>query len=186
MLRLMLLVVPILTLTACGPSKSVKEMEDPNSSLIFGYIGRDDGPVKFDWVQLRHSKPGAKDIFIESRADRNGLFYAENLSPGHYQIHRYGWGVRPLGENVAHGGGGAIFTFPKTENLSAMHIKGPGLKYMGTFMYTRVKTGFFEGGKFTIDRTTTPSEKELLQKLLRYTKNTKWEASVKERLANMK
>lgn len=185
MLRLLLLVVSMFALTACGPSKIVKEMENQDSVLVFGYAYDADGPLDFDWIQLRQ-KIANKDTYVRIRTDNKGLFYGENLPLGDYQINRYGWGGEPVGETGVFGVQSNSLMFQKEGNPTTVQAKSPGVKFMGSFRYTFAKTGFFSKAKRSFDRAASPSEKEVLEKLLKYTKDTRWEAQVKKRLAELK
>ncbi len=185
MLRLLLLVVSMFALTACFPAKTVKEMENQDSVLVFGYAYDADGPLDFDWIQL-HQKTANQVTYVSIRTDNKGLFYGENLPLGDYQINRYGWGGRPVGETGVFGVQSNSLFFPKEKNPTTVQAKSPGVKFMGSFRYTFTKTGFFSKADRSFERVTSPSEKEVLEKLLKHTKDTRWEAQVKKRLAELK
>ncbi len=185
MLRNWLFIVFAFTLTACGPSMYVKEMTDTKSAMIFGYISASKGPMDFQWVQLRHTDAAGNEDYYTTRADEDGMFYAENLPLGQYQIHRMGNGNTPMGPNVI-GGGGVVWSLAEGSKDTTIQVKKPGARYMGSFKYTYVEgKGFFGRDSFTFDRAATPPEKELLQRLIKYTENTHWQASVKKRLAEL-
>lgn len=185
MVRLLLLFVSLLALTACGTSKIVQEMENQNSVLVFGYAYDADGPLDFDWIQLRRNTAN-KDTFVRIHTDSEGLFYGENLPLGSYQIHRYGWGGEPVGETGVFGVQSNSLMFQKEGNPTTVQARSPGVMFMGSFRYTFTSTGLFSQGKRSFDRATSPPEKEVLEKLLEYTKGTRWEARVRKRLAELK
>ncbi len=68
-----------------------------------------------------------------------------------------------------------------------MRIQKPGIYFMGAYRYTKVKTGFFEGNKFAIERVKSPSEAELLQRIQKedWVKGTQWEARIRNRLSEL-
>lgn len=186
MLRRCVMLVSLLALTACGPSKSVKEMESPNSVLVYGFITDDDSgrPSDFTWIQLAEKTRGGTS-YVRIRTDEKGLFYGENLPLAQYQVHRFAWGGAPIGSGAAMGSSVSIYSLGDEKNPTVLQAKTPGLKYAGSFGYGLVKTGFFSQPKFSFKRVSTPTEKEVLQKLLRYVKGTKWEDQVKNRMAEL-
>ena len=97
MLRNWLLIAFAFVLTACGPSMYVKEMNDSKSAMIFGYISAAEGPMYFHWVQLRHTDAAGHEEYYTTRSNEDGMFYAENLPLGRYEIHRIGQGNAPMG-----------------------------------------------------------------------------------------
>jgi hypothetical protein len=185
MFRYWWLVLLAFGLAACGPSKYVDDMEDPKSALLVGHIETDDGePMWFHWVQLKHTDPAGKEEYYTSRSDEDGMFYVENAPLGAYQIHRMGQGNTPWGPNAVGGNGGVIWTLGESGKVTAMRVKTPGVTYFGSFKYTYIEgKGFFGRDSFTFSRWHQPKEKELLQRLLKYTKKTRWEGATQARLA---
>jgi hypothetical protein len=59
---------------------------------------------------------------------------------------------------------------------------------MGAYRYVKVKTGFFEGGKFAIERVNTPTELELLQRVEKedWVRGTQWEGRIRTRIAELR
>ena len=185
MLRYCIIIVSLFSLTACGPSRYVKEMEKQDSVLVFGYAFDADGPLAFNWIQLRQMT-GNSGTYVRIRTDEKGLFYGENLPVGQYQIHRFGWGGVPVGETGIFGVQSNSLSFKKEGNPTTVQAGSPGVKFMGSFRYTYTNTGLFSQGKRTFEKTTSPSEKEVLEQLLKHTKGTRWEAEAKKRLAALK
>lgn len=187
MKRNLFLAILAFTLSACAPSMYVEEMKDQRTAMLFGYISASEGPMDFEWVQLRHTDAAGNEEYYTTRADEDGMFYAENLPLGQYQIHRMGKGVRPMGPNVAGGGGGVLWSLGEGSKATTMQVKKQGVRYFGSFQYTYIEpTSFFGRASFSFERAPKPPEKELLQRLVKYTKDTRWEAGVKSRLAELK
>jgi hypothetical protein len=70
-----------------------------------------------------------------------------------------------------------------------VRISKPGIYFLGSYKYQQVKTGFFEGSKFDIERVDSPTEAELLQRILDEDKEIKgsaWEEKIRQRLARIK
>ena len=163
----------------------VKEMANPKSAMIFGYISASEGPMDFEWVQLQCTDASGKKEYFTSRADEEGMFYAENLPLGEYQIYRLGRGNSPMGPNVV-GGNGVFWHLGEERNATTTRVKKPGMLYLGSFKYTYIEPkSFFGNSSFSFDRVNSPPEKELLLRILKYTKETRWEESVKSRLAEL-
>lgn len=113
-----------------------------------------------------------------------GRFYVENAPLGAYQIDRMGQGNTPWGPNAVGANGGVIWTLGESVEATAMHVKTPGDTYFGSFKYTCIEgKGFFGRDSFTFSRWHQPQKKELLQRLLKYTKKARWEAATQARLA---
>ena len=186
MLRNWFLVLFAFALTACGPSMYVKEMGSPRDAMIYGYIDAGERPMYFNWVQLRYTDAAGNEEYYTTRSNEEGLFYAENLPPGKYEIYRIGEGNRPMGSNVI-SGGGYVFNLGEASKETAMRVKAPGVHYFGSFKYTYIEhKGFFGRDSFDFQRSNSPSEKELLQHLIKYTEDTQWTGSIKKRLAALK
>ncbi len=187
MLRNWLLVAFALILTACGPSMYVKEMKDPKSAMIFGYIHASKGPMYFHWVQLKHTDAAGNEEYYTTRSNEDGMFYAENLPLGQYQIHRIGQGNTPLGSNAISGGGVVWSLGEGGGKATAMQVRRPGVQYFGSFKFTFIEgEGFFGRDSFNFERVASPPEKELLTRLLPYTEDTAWEAGIKRRSAELR
>lgn len=186
MLRNWLLVIMAFTLSACGPSMYVKEMESPKHAMIFGHIEAGKGPMYFHWVQLKHTDAAGNEEYYTTRSDEEGMFYAENLPMGKYQIHRIGQDNSPMGPNAA-AGSGVIWSLGEAGKETAMRVTKPGVHYFGSFKYIHIEAeSFFGRDSFNFKRINKPSEKELLPRLLTYTEETRWTASVKKRSAGLK
>lgn len=171
-------------LTACGPAKHVKEMGDTKSAMIVGHIEAGKGPMYFHWVQLKHTDAAGNEEYYTTRSDVDGMFYAENLPMGNYQIHRMGQGNVPMGPNVIGGNGGVVWSLGEAGKMTAMRVTKPGVIYFGSFKYIYIEgKGFLGRDSFDFVRWAQPEEKILLQRLLKFTKGTRWEAATNARLA---
>jgi hypothetical protein len=164
----------------------VKEMESPKHAMVFGHIEAGKGPMYFSWVQLRHTDAAGNEEYYTTRSNEDGMFYAENLPLGKYEIHRIGQGNRPMGSNVI-SGGGVVWSLGEGSKDTAMRVKTAGVHYLGSFKYIYIEgEGLFGRDSFNFKRINSPSEKELLQRLLKYTENTHWSGSINKRLAELR
>lgn len=61
----------------------------------------------------------------------------------------------------------------------------PGIHFLGSYKYKEVETGFFERGKFDFVPLKSPTERELLERLLKFTDSKTWELRIKKRIAEL-
>lgn len=154
-----LIVILLAVLSGCSSLPEVK-LEDPdpkqrNVGLVYGYLDMDDTlSTYYYWIVGRRYRPSAKEY--KMYVYQSGLFYHLGLDMGSHQVVRLG-----STQNV--------YRFdPNIKNQTAIKIKKPGLHYMGSFKYAfHEGKGYFDKNKFSIKRTNSPSEKELLIKLLK-------------------
>jgi hypothetical protein len=162
-------------LTGCAGTKGLSEMDGANA-LVFGYIDMAEAPAKeLTAFSLRQVLPNTDKPFWHMRT-HEGVFYLENLPLGSYQLSRFG------------GPGGMLssasfywFDFPRQSE--GFRVAKPGIHYLGSFKYK--KAGSFFNPKFDIEPLKTPGEREAIEKILEYSKNTKWDAQLRVRLAQL-
>ena len=66
------------------------------------------------------------------------------------------------------------FRFPK-----------PGLYFLGSYRYKHIDRGLFKADNFDIERTSKPTELEVLQKILPHYKDDRWEPLIKARIREL-
>ena len=166
-----------LALGGCGSQQLAKEREDGDRSLVFGYIDAKESNTVFDSFAFAPNAPGKKGEDIEARvAGSDDAFFLENMKSGPYRFSRF---VTRLGANSY------VQVFPESgPGVRGFKIDKPGLYFVGAYKFRRVRTGFNEH-KFELDLLTSPTQKEVLQKILPYTKGTKWEDLVRKRLSEL-
>lgn len=149
------LLLAALLLSACASVPPV-DPTDTSRSVIFGYIDMAEADTSLDWVYAKNYDGSGGYTF--SAAD--GIFYHVAVGPGPYQITRFGGSGFFAGD--------VIYSFPETgRNETAIIVDRPGAYYAGSHKYVEVKTGFLEQSKFDIKTTSTPSEKTVLQQVLK-------------------
>lgn len=168
-------------LAGCGTTASgpLRDINDPTNSLVLGYIDMEDAPTKAKTATFLQVAPPSDAPYWVTSVDE-GLFYHVFLPPGSYQLTKvYGSGFF-AGENE--------YSFPRQGNETSLRISKPGIYFIGSFKYKQVKTGFFEGRKFMIERVSKPTEAELLKRVLEYDKVAKsaWGAKIRARLAQLR
>lgn len=168
----------MLSLAACasntiGPERDVN---DPGNSLVFAYVDMGDAPTELESASL---KPQGEEGYWTMGVD-DGLMSQEYLPPGAYQL------ASLSGSSFLHGE--VTYSFPAYgRNEASVVIKKPGIYFLGSFKYKEVKTGMFEQGKFDIERVNSPTELELLNRMLKqdWVKGTQWEARIRARIGEL-
>ena len=176
------LLIGIITLgllAGCA-SEPTRDINDPTNSLVFGYIDMDEAPTSVSAAWLQQVAPPSDKPYW-SMSVTNGLFYHSLLPPGSYQLSSfYGSGFF-AGENR--------YNFPRQGNETALRISKPGIYFLGSFKYKKVKTGIFEQDKFAIEKISKPTEAELLKRILEDSddiKKSNWGSKIRARLAQLK
>lgn len=167
-----------LLLAGCATTPG-RDINDPTSSLVFGFIDMKDAPTSLDWVSLKQVGSPADEGYWGLETD-DGMLFNQYLPVGSYQMSEFG-GSGFLAGDVR-------YQFPAYgKNETAIRIAKPGVYFIGSYKYQKVKTGFFEAGKFDIERVGTPTERELLERLRKHKalKGTQWEARIDARLAQL-
>jgi len=162
-----------------GCSAHMRNPKESNASLVYGFIDMDEAPTDLDYATVRQYKPKpVDDKPYWHAAGVDGMFWYDQLVPGSYQLVSFGgsswWRNASYNYNMP--------DFQKNE--TALVIKQPGLFYLGAYKYK--DAGSFFNPKFEMEKVTSPSEKELLTKLLPYSTGTQWEALIKKRLGALK
>ena len=180
-----ILVVPLLAALAlvagCAGGGHGRDINDPSNSLVFGFVDMGDAPTKVSGAQVRQVAPPTDKPYWGMNV-RSGLFYTYYLPPGSYQLASLHGSSFLRGEfqyNFPRQGGGQ----------TTVRIDKPGIYFLGAHKYKDVKTGFFEAGKFDIQRVDTPTEAQLLQRILDEEKEVKgsvWEEKIRQRIARLK
>src|SRR5262245_59700014 len=171
------LVAAVLALTACGGGLS-QQMENPKDaevSLICGYIDMQDGPCWLHWFNLKQVLPKVDKPYYWFRIDE-GTFYAEYIPLGSFQLSEFG-GDGSWPSNTR-------YTFKFPQQMEGLRLEKPGLYYLGSFKMK--DEGNFFKSKYDIDLAETPTERQILEKILLHAKGTEWEERLRKRLEELK
>lgn len=167
-------------LASCASDGPGRSMDDPTNSLVFGFIDMGDAPTKINGATIMQVSPPT-DAPYWGMSVRNGLLYNYHLPPGSYQLSSI--------RGSSFWRGDYRYNFPRQGNEQAVRISKPGIYFLGSYRYKGVKTGFFEGGKFDVERASSPTEAELLRRILdedSAVKGSVWEAKIRQRLSQLK
>lgn len=176
-LTLLLVVASSLMLSACGGVKPFKNPIQQEESLVFGYIDMDDAPCLLDWVDMKRLQPKTDKPYYNF-AVKDGMFYRTYTPPGVYKFDAFGGASFIRNANFT-------FKFPQGKGEMDREIKKTGIYYVGSYKYVKVKTRFFEPGKFDYERIQKPSEKELLERLLLIAEHEEWKDAIRKRIKEL-
>lgn len=172
-----LVVFSLLLLGGCATSG--RHIDDPTNSLVFAYVDMEDAPTGIDYAQLHQVVPKTDDGYW-TMGSEDDLIFNQYLPNGAYQLAKLAGSHWLNGEYY--------YNFPSYgRNETAVEIGEPGIYFLGAYRYEEVDTGFFEAGKFKINRVQTPTEREVLEKVatMDWIEGTQWAERIRERLAEL-
>ena len=147
----------LLVLGACAGGSPVSST-DETLSLVYGYFDMKEAPTKVQWVGLKQY--GGKDAGTYHLAVEDGLFFHIGVEPGSYQVDKFGGSGFFRGDYVYNYGA-------KGRNKTAIRVQKPGIYFLGAHRYVNHSGGLFSPDKFEMVETKAPTEKELLQRLVK-------------------
>jgi hypothetical protein len=148
-------------LTLAGCASVPVDPKDESVSMVFGYVDMADAPSDLRWLSFK--KYGEKEPLWYGMAARDGLIFHIGIAPGSYQVEKFG------------GMGGIPFLTRKRyeynlgtrgRNETAIRIQKTGIYFLGAYKYVDHPGGLFRADKFEMQPLKSPSEKELLQRLI--------------------
>jgi len=177
MARLLPALLAAAALSACGGGlpQQMENQKDPETSLIVGHIDMKDGPCWLHWFSMKQVMPKVEKPYFNFRIDE-GTFYAEYIPLGSFQLSDFG-GDGSWPSNTRY-----TFRFP--QQLQGLRLEKPGIYYLGSFKMT--DEGNFFKSKYDIELAKTPSERDVLEKILPHAKGTDWEERLRLRLEELK
>jgi hypothetical protein len=167
-------------LAGCASSGPERDINDPANSLVFGYVDMDDAPTGVASAWITQVAPPSDTPYWGLGVSK-GLFYNSYLPPGSYQLSKFGGSGFFAGQHE--------YSLPRQGNQTALRITKPGIYFLGSYKYKKVKTGMFEQGKFKIEKISKPTEAELLKRILDESsdiKDSAWGNKIRARLAQLK
>lgn len=164
-LRWLLPAVLAFALAGCASTGEPIDPKDESVSLVFGYFDMKDAPSSLEWVSLKKYDSKKPDGEWYSMAARDGLFFHVGIEPGSYQVDKFGGtgGIPLLTRRPFEYDFGS-----KGRNPTAVRIRKPGIYFLGAHQYVNhAGKGFFSADKFEMKAARAPSEKEVLQRLIK-------------------
>jgi hypothetical protein len=149
-----------LTLVGCASAPPV-DSKDESVSIVFGYFDMADAPSNLQWVSLK--RYGEKGPMWYDMAARDGLIFHVGIQSGAYQVEKFGgMGGIPLLTRQRH-----EYNFgTRGRNETAIRIQKAGIYFLGAYKYVDRPGGLFRADKFEMEPVKTPSEKEVLRRLI--------------------
>lgn len=165
------------------------DKKDKSLSVVFGYFDMKDAPSwgGIDWVSVKQYKPEQKYYWCDVE---DGLFFHIGVANhSSIQVDRFGRNTRWYSN--------ATYTYNfggQGRNKTSKIIKKPGVYYLGSYRYKAIDSGsIFKPDKFDMVSSKSPTEKQLLTKLLEvmendreYAEYTNQISMIKARLSKLK
>lgn len=184
--RLFFVLSLMLLVFGCAGQPVFKDPKDKSVSLVIMYIDMSEAPSNSEWVMSKMvrpkvSKPYYRFGFVKD-PQIGYINHNQYIKPGIYTFSSFGGNAKNFLANARYN-----YNFPtQGRGMAVMKIKKQGVYFVGSFKYKKVKTKFFEQKKFEIQRTKSPTEKEVLTKFLGHMEEGKWKTLVQRRLARLK
>lgn len=174
------LIVAALAASGCGSTPEITPPEDKEStSLVFGHLDMSDAPSDLDWVWMKRMRP-VTDTPYFSFWTVDGTFFRGNVPPGTYKFTKFGghsgWKNTTYNYNFPDQGKGEL----------DRQVGSNGLYYVGSWRYKKIKTSFWKPDQFDLERVKSPTERELLERMLPYAKGAHWRGMIERRLRELK
>lgn len=159
--RILLLAVA-LALASCAatisPAPPVTGAEAEQMSMVFGYIDMTGAPSNLTQVSMKHARKFGKDAYYGFGV-KDGTFYRIDVPMGPYRFELF------RGQTWSGGVVNYKFQGQGQGKLDPV-IDKPGLYFVGSWRYKKEKSGFFEPDQFDIEPISSPSEREVLERVL--------------------
>lgn len=149
-------------LAGCASAPPV-DPNDESLSLVYGYFDMEDAPSTLEWVSLKKYGGGEKGGNWYHLAVRDGVFLHVGIEPGSYQVESFGGqgGIPMISRRPFE------YDFGSTgRNSTAIRIKTAGAYFLGSHKYVDHSGGLFEADKFEMARQDSPSEQEVLIRVI--------------------
>lgn len=164
-LRWLLITLMAFVLAGCASGPGSVDTKDEILSLVFGYFDMKEAPSSLEWVSLKKYDSAKKEGEWYGLAARDGLFFHVGIRPGSYQVDKFGGmgGIPLLTRRQVEYDFGS-----KGRNDTAVRIQKPGIYFLGAHQYVNhAGKGLFAPDRFEMKPAKTPTEKELLQRLIK-------------------
>jgi hypothetical protein len=175
-IALVLSLAALVLLAACAGGGQDRIIDHQGNSLVFGYIDMAEAPTAMSGASIAQVTPPTDKPYWGTDV-RKGLFYTYHLPPGSYQLASVrGSDLRKVAYE---------YDLPQQDSEPTVHINRPGIYFLGSYRYVQTDSG---AGDFALERMDTPTEAQLLQRILAEDSGVKgsvWEARIRERLSEL-
>ena len=156
---------------AVGGGGETRGIDDPGTSLVFGYIDMAEAPTTISGASIMQVWPPSEKPEWGANA-RRGLFHTY-IPQGSYQL------ASVSGSSLS-----KVSYSYDIQNWDELRVHEQGIYFLGSYRYLRTESGGFE-----LERMDTPSEAQLLERILQEdgaVKGSAWEARIRHRLSQLK
>lgn len=158
-------------LAGCASSPDLGTPDANNVSLVFGHIDASTSPYTLDSVQMKRTSPKTSTPYYNFWVV-DGTFFRADVPRGNYRLNVLSGHADMKNNQIK-------LDLPDTQKQKLqVSISKPNTYYVGSFTYQ-------PGSNTTSPRLinkTTPSESELLKKILPYAKDPYWRRMIEQRL----
>lgn len=188
MLKRLLLLCAMLLLASCASVEQIKDFQD--RSLGYGWLDiKEVDGNRLHAVSIYQFRPQTDRPYFPARAlpFKDGFLYFSMVLPNGSHRAVSASGQTCIG--ILCGNTVYEYSFGKQgDEIGAVVIKSPGVYWMGAYKLKKVKTGFFEQGKFDVEPAkSAPSKREILEEILKDVTDEPVVAErIKRELATMK
>jgi hypothetical protein len=168
MLKRLILVCSVLLLTACATGTQITEFND--RSLGYGWLDiKDVDANRLHAVDIYQFRPQTSKPYYPAKVVKfkgGYLYYSLVLPNGSLKT------VSAAGQScLGFVCGNTVYEYSfgkQGDEVGAVVIKNPGVYSLGSYKLKKVKTGFFEQGKFDVEPAKdAPSKREMLEEILK-------------------
>ena len=175
--RIIWVLLGVVLILGCSTTTTPKlgKPEIENGSLVFGYIDMEDAPSWYQWIEMKsETQPKKEPRYFWVK---DGMFFRVDVSPDRYRLTEFGGSNRYTNSEFR-------FTLPEQPQFRR-EINKPGVYFIGSYRY---KSNTPLVGRYTFDLlpSKTPSERELLEKILVYAEHEHWRRIIVQRLNQLK
>lgn len=167
MLKRLTLLCAMLLLASCASVEQIKDLQD--RSLGYGWLDiKEVDGNRLHAVNIFQFRPQTDRPHYPARVlpFKDGFLYFSMVLPNGSLKPVSAAGQTCIG--ILCGNTIYQYSFGKQDEVGAVVIKSPGVYWMGAYALKKVKTGFFEQGKFDIEPAkNAPSKREILQEILK-------------------
>ncbi len=168
----------LLVFSGCALNPSVRTTTGDDAALIFGYFDMSESPYELSCVTMTQDERSGI-VYRQSCMTTlaSGLFYTENIPPMKYHI--------PFFK-----AGGKLHMISSSER-DLIDVPPKSLAFIGSFKYKVHDKNLAQvlkitSEKYGLEPVKSPSEKEVLNMLLKEVKDPRWKKRIKLRLNNLK
>lgn len=165
-MRLLLVVMVASLASGCSMvfkdsgGKKIANYED--RSIVFGWLDMSESGDRLDRVVFEQLKPVTSKKYYTMgmiRQDKGYIVYHIGMPEGTFKLSSFS-GHSCLINPFFICDAGTIYDMPRQGSTGGIVVGKAGAYYMGALKYKRVKTGFFEAGKFGIEEDKDPPSQE--------------------------